>query len=658
MIPRTDYSRQMISIVMALLIVVMPLNSATFLVRATLIPQVQNLSADYVTSSEIHLSWNPEPDFGYIIYRDDLPYQTLAPGETPEYIDTSITPSTQYSYQIAAFNATTCSAGYKDCDEGPLSARIDVISKAADEGPRISSISSAEGVSSVNISFMTDEEAYGSIVYWQDDESNAEEVGFTNDEPLQTSYEVQITDLVDGDYYSYRIEACNKNNVCTESQEGIFLFGEDTTPPEVTSVRCPEGVNSRVVAVGGSAEPQSTVDVYSNGDYKLSRTIGPGGIFLIENVPIGSGSSSEVRLEFSDMAGNVVNKTCSISYDATPPDITISEIPELTADQDMEFNITTDETVEIEIYQLQPDDDEPPASPRNLDAQFDEDHVALSWKAPLAEDRQSGDLVEDDDISNYIIYRNGVAIAAVKSTSFEDESIVSGRNYEYKVSAVDSSCNEGDDTPISYIIVPDGTLFSLPPQEISETCMRSPTEGTTISSTYEADISLARGQNRIIVKAIDAGGNIFERSFEIFYDHESPEFEWTNLDDLAGSGVYIRDVKLEGKVSEPSDITIVVNEGTGREEHYTTSTDASGYFEHTIYLERVTETSVDSDADDGDVSAEFDASSTEFTNTVSITATDRVGRTGSVDDEVKYRLCGVGYVFDWELNIPRATFCP
>lgn len=209
--------------------------------------------------------------------------------------------------------------------------------------------------------------------------------------------------------------------------------------------------------------------------------------------------------------------------------------------------------------------------------------------------------------------------------------------------------------PVSVLVGTDGQL----------------TEIATNVTSFNHTISLQEGEQQVEVLVRDRAGNTARRSASIYVDTTPPVILEHNLQDLTPT--YSREITVRGRVSEPSEVTIVVDGNCNfqrdvvREEPfdiesggafgclnfdgsdsltrnvYTTTTDNEGYFSKRVTI-RPTMGTQFRDIDRPTISAtamgaEIVATTSGFDADIQIFATDRVGLVGSDQDTVTYATC-------------------
>ena len=517
--------------------------------------------------------------------------------------------------------------------------------------PVISGVSHEVLTNSVKISFDTDISSFGAVEYWLAG-SDKQEVGFS-DSNGNNDYEVELSGLSQG-LYLYRVRACSNADLCRESDVEHFIFGDDTTPPSVDDITCPVASRDRFVMIGGTTKPLSEISLYQDGDYKFRVHATETGFFTIDRAPLTNQDSTEIKLVITDISGNTNEKVCVISYDSSPPNLQVEEIPSATNQNRVEVDITVDKPVELKIYKFEEGDQEPPRAPRNLRLDsVSSESVSIAWDAP-----ESG----ESSIVNYVVYRGNIPIASTSRNqrTFEDVDVISGRAYTYRVKAVDDSCVDGELSELLDVQVEPGNYFSRPPEELNFNCPdKSPITRTNIiadSLEYSGPIDVRDGENRIVIIAEDAAGNVASKEINVFVDRTSPSFVRDNLDEFSDGSVFSPFVTITGEISKPSTINITLNEGRVGERVHIFDTSDDGSFSRQVDLVRSWESLVEVGTDPE--SASIDFSSREWVNTIKITASDSFGNVATRTGTITYGVCADGTGNDWQITITSDSVTP
>lgn len=142
-------------------------------------------------------------------------------------------------------------------------------------------------------------------------------------------------------------------------------------------------------------------------------------------------------------------------------------------------------------------DNTPPGKVQNLtNTSTSETEIGLAWSRVVA-----------DDLSHYNLYRDNSKVGETSQTSYQDTLVQAGRSYTYKVSAVDTSNNEGQTSDPITISTPapdttPPTIINMSPSSISIT---SATIGWVTDE--EANSSLSYGETPAL------GNNVHQAAF-------------------------------------------------------------------------------------------------------------------------------------------------
>lgn len=217
-------------------------------------------------------------------------------------------------------------------------------------------------------------------------------------------------------------------------------------------------------------------------------------------------------------------------------------------------------------------DQTPPPAPSGLFAQSPTNHVTLSWPA-TSDTGSSG-----SGVAQYRVYRNGSPISIVSATAYSDTSLAIEGTWQYTVSAIDATGNEGPQSaPISvlYDATPPPAPVGLAVAAISTTqpslswisggpdalsgfdhyeLLRDGAIVASTTSTSIVDVTLTQnGSHTYAVRAVDAAGNrsnatptqsaIFDNtppavpaSVSLASPSNRPSISWSASTDVGGSG--------------------------------------------------------------------------------------------------------------------------
>ena len=526
--------------------------------------------------------------------------------------------------------------------------------------PVISGIDATVFDNYVEINFSTDVPSNGYIEYWIDS-SDSSTTSFQYQDNLD--YSVRLSGLSSGNLYNFKVKACLDDDICAESSQSEFVYGSDNVPPSVDNIYCPEYASNRMTSIYGLTKPLSTIGYFLSDELRFSVNADNNGFFSIPNAPLLNRETTEVKLVITDIFGNVNDKVCEITVDSTVPSLTIDSIPSLTNQNSFDISLTSNKPVNLKIFTYLKGTSSSLESPENLELiSKSSTEIKIGWD----------DLEDSDMLGNYVVYRDGIPISIVSSstTEYSDTEIISGVSYNYKVSAVDDYCRETSLSNEIQVQADTGNHFSVMPKELINICSGA---NLVVDENLENDaldfsseISLSRGTNVILVYAIDDVNNVFDRKFEISMDDTELSFESLNLNEFSDGVVFTPYVTIRGKTSRPSNINITLNKGKRGEETYILETSENGRFSKEVDLVRswqgLAEVDVGSEDNetDGtfDIDVGFDASATEWPNSIKVTAVDNFGNSVSETGVINYGVCAQGDGHDLQITIPSDSVTP
>ena len=143
----------------------------------------------------------------------------------------------------------------------------------------------------------------------------------------------------------------------------------------------------------------------------------------------------------------------------------------------------------------------PPDPPRDLAAEaFSSSAIDLSWRAPA----------DDADVATYRIYRGGTRVGTATGTSYRDTGLASFTVYEYRVTSVNGSGDEGDPSNAASARTLDGTP-PTPPGGLNGAALSQSQIALTWSAANDA-------QTGISEYVVYRGGSEIARTTGVSYD--------------------------------------------------------------------------------------------------------------------------------------------
>lgn len=345
-----------------------------------------------VSPSQINLDWFDARDdvgvTGYRIYRGGVLVTTV--GTVSSFQDTGLTLSTTYSYTVQAIDHANNASAHSTAAIVTTPAALDTTAPSTPTGLTAVAVSNTRV--SLNWSAATDNVAVTGYAIFR---GGALLIALGNVTSYQDSF------LVPSTTYAYTVRALDAaQNISGPSAaaSATTLSTPDMTPPTAPTLLSAVGVTHSQVNLGWQASTDN--DLLAN--YRVYR----GGALIIvlpststtyQDTGLSPSTTYSYNVDAVDAAGNV--SSLSATADATTP-----AAPDTT----------------------------PPSRPTGLAAiAVSPFQINLSWSA-------SSDNV---GVAGYGVFRNGVLVAALSDTTFQDTGLNPVTTYTYRVRAVDAAGN-------------------------------------------------------------------------------------------------------------------------------------------------------------------------------------------------------------------------
>ncbi|MBC7546725.1 fibronectin type III domain-containing protein [Candidatus Saccharibacteria bacterium] len=363
-----------------------------------------NVQVTARSAASIDLTWDASTDnvgvTGYRIFRDGT---MLTTSSAPSYTDSGLTPSTNYSYAITAYDAAANESAQSVpvptstlADTSPPSVPANV----RQTGQTISTVSIAWNASADNVGVS------GYRVY-------------RNGTLVRTQVGTSFTDSGLAVYsgYIYNITAYDAtNNSSGLSPDFVGSTAQDTTPPSVPdNLRQTAGTVTTVTLAWNS----STDDVGVSG-YRVYRN---GTLIASPNGTTYTATGLSVNATYSftvlafDAAGNASNQSAPLTANSAA-DTTAPSIPQ---------NLRTTDIKDTSL--------------------------AIAWNSST----------DDVGVVAYKLYRDGVLVASPSTTSYTDTNLQPITGYRYTVRATDAAGNtSADSLALNATTAYDTTAPSIP----------------------------------------------------------------------------------------------------------------------------------------------------------------------------------------------------
>jgi chitodextrinase len=458
----------------------------------------QGLSATFVSTTEVRLTWSPSSDeFGianYRIFRNGI---QIATSIMPSYNDTTVQSNTTYTYTVDAvdnasnasaksnalnvttpapastltFNAvadTTLrsdlpstnygSATTVGIDSSPLEDMLLKFTVSGLSGRKILSAKlrlycSDPGGSGGVFKRVLDTSWVESTVTWANaPASEAATIATLGSVSSGRWYEVNVTSAVTGDgAVSFRASSTSSDGTDYRSKEGTAGFAPqlvltvenesgDTTPPTAPANLTASAPNAQRVDLVWTA----SVDNVAVAGYRIFRNgmqIGTSTSASYADSNVNPDTTYEYYVTAYDAAGMVSQPSNKVTI-RTPPDTT------------------------------------PPSAPTNLTATVvSKTRVDLGWGASS----------DSSGIKEYRVFRDGSQIATSTTTSYSDTTVVGGKTYAYTVSAVDTAGNVSGPSNTATVTTPAPSTMTLNPVADASIYAATPTTNAGTRTTIQTD---------------------------------------------------------------------------------------------------------------------------------------------------------------------------
>lgn len=437
----------------------------------------ENLSATATGTTSIGLSWSGSADpesgvVGYRVYRNGTQVAETA-GTT--YLDTGLSPATEYEYQVSAVNGQGL--------ESPKSSRATATTFDA-TGPSTPKdlTATAAGTDRIDLEWSGSSDPESGIAGYRIFRDGVQ-VGQT----AQRQY--TDTGLNPATEYAYRVSAVNGQGMESGRSDPASATTLDASPPTVpqnlaaspvgteridlswTASEDPEsGVVEYLVFRGGSQLGTTAQTVFQDDgltpateyDYYVVAVNGDG----LQSQPSttvsartfdGTGPTAPTELTATAVATDRIDLTWSpaedeetgiAAYKVFRDGLEVATTTE-TSYQDSGLSPATEYEYRVSAVNgdgLQGSLSDPalattldgsgPTAPTNVDATtISQTQVDLTWTA--SEDPETG-------VDQYKVYRDGAVVGTVVSTSFADTGLQQNTTYVYSISAVNGEGIEGE----------------------------------------------------------------------------------------------------------------------------------------------------------------------------------------------------------------------
>ncbi len=506
---------------------------------------------------------------------------------------------------------------------------------------------------SAKIEMETGEEANVTIAYGT---SSANFDKFKSEASFSKTHEITLDGLAENIKYYYQAAFADESWNPAKSQKNSFTPKLDREDPAVKSINLDKEmyISKTRIDIIGRTKAFSEVAMTVDGKGKRVMNSDKDGNFDFPSVPLSAKGRNTIKITITDSLGQVGSATYNIYPDIVPPKVELINMTDSVMQKSMNIKGTVTEDVDMSIVVKKASDAPPSMAARPQLVRADSNRVEFKW-----------DSVADDDVEDYIIYRNGIPIGKVTTTStmFVDDKASVNIPYVYQVSARDKSGNIGAKSDALELTLDKGKTLAKDwtPLDLSaQIKVEKVTRGA-----FEKSVTLEEGYNMITISAVDKAGNRWENSYEVLVDTIKLEIDIPEYNKKYDKAI-VAHQKISGWANKPGRtiyIEVSSKEETGEEgskEVYTAvsgsdcSADENGKkrcpWDAAITLKRVISRSKTS-ASDGSTSSLAEAEY-KSTNQIVVYGTDPLwGKSNVVQWQWVYSMCSYGGESGWHVTI-------
>jgi chitodextrinase len=349
------------------------------------------LTVSSTTSSTVSISWTASTDnvgvTGYTIFNNGSQVGT---SQTTSYTDSGLSPSTNYTYTVLAYDAAANNSTQSSSVQGTTAS-----SSSQDTTPP------SVPTSLTNTTTTSTTESFS----WTASTDNVGVTGykvFRNGSQIGTSSTPSYSDsaLNPSTQYSYTVSAYDAagNNSTQSSALSITTQAsqQDTTPPTVPTGLASMTTTSTSEQISWSPSTDN-VGVTGYNVLRNGSQVGTSSATAYTDLELSPSTNYSYTVEAYDAAGN-----------------------------------TSAQSTALVITTSAPEDVTPPSVPTNLSSSnITQTTLTISWTAST----------DDTAVTGYNILRNGTQLGTSATTSFNDSGLTANTTYTYTVEAYDAASN-------------------------------------------------------------------------------------------------------------------------------------------------------------------------------------------------------------------------
>jgi len=410
-----------------------------------LAPTAPTLTSTGSTATSVSLSWSGSTDnvgvTGYYVFRGST---QIANVTGTSYTDTALTPSTQYSYSVKAFDA----AGNISTASNPVT-----VTTAAASGPPAPTLS-ASNITTTSVvlswSAVTDSAGVADYTVY----SGSTQIATVNG----TTY--TVSGLAPSTTYAFSVRAVDGSGLVSPQSNVVSV----TTASSSNTVSV-EGESSGNVLTGGAVVQScsacsggSAVGYIGNNSGTLTVNVNvaaPGSYNVSIAYVNGDSSARTAQVTVNSGTAQTISFPPTGSWNA-PNNLTLSSPVALNAGSNsIVFSNSSAWAPDIDKITLavsgsSAGDTSPPTPPTLTVGTVTASSVALSWSGAT----------DNVGVTGYDVLRGATQIANVIGTSFTDTGLASATQYSYSVKAYDAAGNLSAASNAVSVTTPSGSSGS------------------------------------------------------------------------------------------------------------------------------------------------------------------------------------------------------
>jgi chitodextrinase len=389
-------------------------------------PTAPTLVSTGATTTSISLSWSgsTDPDSaiaGYYVYRGSANVATVS---GTSYTDTGLTPATQYSYSVKAFDP----AG----NISPASNTVTTTTTAASTGPSAPTLTSSNVTSTtVSLSWNAVTDSAGVTGYYVYEGSTQIAT------PTGTTY--TVAGLTPSTSYTFSVSAVDASGVVSPPSNVVSVTTTSATTGSVEAEASGNVLTGGAVvqSCSGCSGGQDVGYIGNNsGTLTINFSVATAGAYNVTIAYVNGDSAARTAQITVDSGTPQTVSFAPTSSWSTPNNLTLSAPITLNSGaHSIEFSNPSSWAPDVDKITVtlsgSSGDTTPPTAPTLTAGAVTATTVALTWSGST----------DNTSVAGYYVLRGATQVANVTSTSYTDTGLTSATQYTYTVKAYDPAGN-------------------------------------------------------------------------------------------------------------------------------------------------------------------------------------------------------------------------